>query len=102
MKCFLVLDLQYQKFRKIVIMNIEVKVTASAKSNSLKKENGIYYIRISAKAIDGKANKAIIDFLSSELNLKKKDVEILKGEKSSKKLISLNIDEDKLESYFTK
>lgn len=72
MKCFLVLDLQYQKFRKIVIMNIEVKVTASAKSNSFKKENGIYYIRISAKAIDGKANKAIIDFLSSELNLKKK------------------------------
>ena len=102
MKRFLVLDLQYQKFRKIVIMNIEVKVTASAKSNSLKKENGIYYIRRSAKAIDGKANKAIIDFLSSELNLKKKDVEILKGEKSSKKLISLNIDEDKLESYFTK
>ena len=95
MKRFLVLDLQYQKFRKIVIMNIEVKVTASAKSNSFKKENGIYYIRISAKAIDGKANKAIIDFLSSELNLKKKDVEILKGEKSSKKLISLNIDETK-------
>ena len=44
-------------------MNIEVKVTAGAKSNSFKFENGTYSIRIMAKAIDGKANKAIIDFL---------------------------------------
>ena len=83
-------------------MNIEVKVTAGAKSNSFKLENGAYSIRIMAKAIDGKANKAIIDFLAYELNLKKSDVEILKGEKSSKKLISINIDEKNLQKYFNK
>ena len=81
-------------------MNLEVKVTAGAKSNSFKFENGAYSIRIMAKAIDGKANKAIIDFLADELNIKKRDVEILKGEKSSKKIISINIDKEKLEKYF--
>uniref|UniRef100_UPI003F4BEF0D DUF167 domain-containing protein n=1 Tax=Brachyspira catarrhinii TaxID=2528966 RepID=UPI003F4BEF0D len=83
-------------------MNIEVKVTAGAKSNSFKFENGAYSIRIMAKAIDGKANKAIIDFLADELNLKKRDIEILKGEKNSKKLISLNINDDNLKKYFNK
>ena len=83
-------------------MNIEVKVTAGAKSNSFKFENGVYSIRIMAKAIDGKANKAIIDFLADELNIKKRDIEILKGEKNSKKLISININDDDLKNYFNK
>ncbi|WP_157154668.1 DUF167 domain-containing protein [Brachyspira murdochii] len=83
-------------------MNIEVKVTAGAKSNSFKFENGAYSIRIMAKAIDGKANKAIIEFLADELNIKKKDIDILKGEKSSKKIIAINIEENKLKEYFSK
>ena len=83
-------------------MNLEVKVTAGAKSNSFKFENGAYSIRIMAKAIDGKANKAIIDFLADELNIKKRDIEILKGEKNSKKLISININDDDLKNYFNK
>ncbi|MDO6993436.1 DUF167 domain-containing protein [Brachyspira innocens] len=84
------------------MMNIEVKVTAGAKSNSFKFENGAYSIRIMAKAIDGKANKAIIEFLADELNIKKKDINILKGEKSSKKIIAINIEENKLKEYFSK
>ena len=82
------------------MINIEVKVTAGAKSNSFKKEKGLYYIRIMAKAIDGKANKSIIEFLSEELNLKKKDIKIVRGEKSSKKIISINIEDNILEEYF--
>lgn len=82
------------------MINIEVKVTAGAKSNSFKKENGLYYIRIMAKAIDGKANKSIIEFLAEELNLKKKDIEIIRGEKSGKKIISINIEDNILEEYF--
>ena len=82
------------------MINIEVKVTAGAKSNSFKKENGLYYIRIMAKAIDGKANKSIIEFLSEELNLKTKDIEIIRGEKSGKKIISINIEDNIFEEYF--
>ena len=82
------------------MINIEVKVTAGAKSNSFKKENGLYYIRIMAKAIDGKANKSIIEFLAEELNLKKKDIEIIRGEKSGRKIISINIEDNILMEYF--
>lgn len=92
----------YKKYNRYNIMNIEVKVTAGAKSNSFKFENGAYSIRIMAKAIDGKANKAIIEFLADELNIKKKDINILKGEKSSKKIIAINIEENKLKEYFSK
>ena len=81
-------------------MNIEVKVIAGAKSNSFKYENSVYSIRIMQKAIDGKANKAIIEFLSSELNIKKKDIIILKGEKSNKKIISIDMDSSLFNSYF--
>ena len=82
------------------MINLEIKITAGAKSNSFKKENGLYYIRIMAKSIDGKANKSIIEFLSEELNLKKKDIEIIRGEKSSKKIISINIENDIFDEYF--
>lgn len=82
------------------MINLEIKITAGAKSNRFKKENGNYYIRIMAKAINGKANKSIIEFLSKELNLKKKDIEIIRGEKSSKKIISINIEDNILEEYF--
>ena len=92
----------YKKYNRYNIMNIEVKVTAGAKSNSFKFENWAYSIRIMAKAIDGKANKAIIEFLADELNIKKKDINILKGEKSSKKIIAINIEENKLKEYFSK
>ena len=92
----------YKKYNRYNIMNIEVKVTAGAKSNSFKFENGAYSIRIMAKAIDGKANKAIIEFLSDELNIKKRDIEILKGEKNSKKIIAINIDEKNLQKYLNK
>lgn len=84
------------------MVNLEVKVTAGAKSNSFKKENELYYIRIMAKAIDGKANKSIIEFLAKELNIKKKDIEIIRGEKSSKKIISINIEDNVLQEYFNK
>ncbi len=84
------------------MVNLEVKVTAGAKSNSFKKENELYYIRIMAKAIDGKANKSIIEFLAKELNIKKKDIEIIRGEKSGKKIISINIEDNVLQEYFNK
>lgn len=84
------------------MVNLEVKVTAGAKSNSFKKENELYYIRIMAKAIDGKANKSIIEFLAKELNIKKRDIEIIRGEKSGKKIISINIEDNVLQEYFNK
>jgi len=82
------------------MINLEIKVTAGAKSNGFKRKKGFYFLRIKAKAVDGKANKALIEFLANELNINKKDVEIIKGEKSGRKIISINIDENVFNEYF--
>lgn len=51
------------------------------------------YIKLSIKAppIDGKANKAIIEFLSKELDLPKSTIEIEVGKVSSYKVLSFSI-----------
>ena len=44
-------------------------------------------IKISKPAVDGKANKAITEYLSEILNLPKSNISILNGEKSSQKCL---------------
>ena len=46
-------------------------------------------IRISAPAVDGQANNALVAFLSKKLGLKKTKVLLVNGEKSRSKLLEL-------------
>ena len=43
-----------------------------------------------APAVDGKANKALIELLAGHFKVKKKDIEIIKGELSREKVITVN------------
>ncbi len=47
-------------------------------------------IRVQAPAVDGKANEALIDFLSQELHLPKKFFEITAGQTSRLKTIKIH------------
>ena len=47
-------------------------------------------IRLSAAAVDGKANFALVSFLSKLLRIKKTEVLLVNGEKSRTKLLELN------------
>jgi len=69
-------------------ITINVKVIANAKQNSIEflDDNSIK-LRISKIAVDGKANKEIIEYLSDIFDRRKNDIQILKGEKSSHKVI---------------
>ena len=58
------------------------------------------YNRISIVGGSGSGKSTLCNILSKELNLKKKDIEIIRGEKSSKKIISINIEYNILEEYF--
>lgn len=81
-------------------MIIEVKVTAGAKSESFRiDKDGQYFIRVREKAIEGKANKAIIEYMSNILNIKKTCIRILKGEKTSRKLLDIDIDENIFKNF---
>ena len=68
-------------------VKIQVKISANAKKNSIETEGDKIKLKISKPAVDGKANKEIISFLSNILNLPKNNIKILSGEKSSFKML---------------
>lgn len=66
-----------------------IKVVANSKNNSLDFQDGYIKLKIKEKPIEGKANKAIIKYLSDVLDIPKTRITILNGEKGSLKLIQV-------------
>ncbi len=67
----------------------KIKVVANSKINLIDFEYDFIKIKIMARAVEGKANKAIVEFLSDELEIPKSKIKILNGEKSSIKTIQI-------------
>ena len=70
-------------------MRLDVKVIPGARKNSLSEENGIFKVHLTAPAVDGKANAALIAFLAEHFDVKKRGIEIIKGLKSRRKTINI-------------
>ena len=70
-------------------MILSVKVKPNSRDNRISKENGLLVIRIHAPAQEGKANKAIVEFLSESMGIPKSFIEIVGGMSSSHKRISI-------------
>ena len=67
---------------------LDVKVIANSKKNSIEiMEDETWKIRVVKQAIDGKANKEIISYLSDILDKPKSKIRIIRGETSSRKNI---------------
>lgn len=80
-----------EKLEKGEVVNLKIKVIANAKINSLEEyTDEILKLRINKPAVDGKANKAIIEYLSSQFEVPKSNIIILKGEKNSLKDLLIN------------
>ena len=73
------------------LVKFQIKVSANSKINKLDFEDEIIKLKIAAPKIEGKANKAIIEFFSKELKVPKSKIKILLGEKSSYKTILIEI-----------
>lgn len=71
-------------------MNLEIKVIPNAKRNEIKKEGERYKIYLTAPAVDGKANKKLLEFLSEQFGVKKSSIFIKRGAKSRHKIIQIN------------
>ena len=67
-----------------------VKVVAGSKVNSIEFLDDYIKIKIAQKPVEGKANKAIIEYLSKMLSFAKSRIEITNGEKSSIKTIKIS------------
>ena len=75
-------------------MRIDIKVVPGAKKIAIKQERDIWKgeawkVYITAPAVDGKANKALIDVLAEYFQVRKSQIEIIKGLKSRHKTISI-------------
>ena len=60
-------------------------------------------VQINARAVEGAANAELVDFLSDLLNVKKRDVSIVSGDKSRHKVVQVsNVDPESVVSIFAK
>lgn len=75
---------------------LRLKISPNSAKNQLIKEGDIIKLKITAQPIEGKANKAVIEFLSKQLKVPKSSIEIIKGDTSKEKTIFIKTaDRDK-------
>ena len=69
-------------------VKVNLRISPNSKNNEIIKEaNGIVKVKIMAQPIDGKANKALIEFLSKNFKIPKTSIKIVKGETTKEKTI---------------
>lgn len=68
-----------------VIVNI--KISPNSSKNEIIKDGENIKIKITSPPVDGKANKALIEYLSKNFKIPKTSIKILKGETSKEKVI---------------
>lgn len=68
---------------------ITVRITPRASKNEIQEilDDGTVKIRITASPVDGQANQALIEFLSSVLDVAKSRLEIVAGQTSRDKIV---------------
>ena len=74
---------------------INVRVIPKAKKNNVSEERERVKVHVTAPAVGGKANRAVIEVLAGYFKIKKNNIRIIKGEKSREKVIDLNINDDR-------
>ena len=80
---------------------INLKISPNASKNEIIKNGDEIKIKLTAQPIEGKANKALIEFLSKELKIPKTSISILKGETSKDKTVLLKTtDREKIYGLF--
>ncbi|TAJ71594.1 MAG: DUF167 domain-containing protein, partial [Gallionellaceae bacterium] len=63
-------------------MEIKIKVIPAAKRNEIRPEGEGFKVYLNAPAVDGKANKALVEFLAEHYHVRKSQIQITKGLKS--------------------
>lgn len=68
---------------------IKVKIIPRSSQNKIIEEEGYLKIKLTAPPVEGKANKALIAFLSKEWGLPKSKITIVRGKTSKNKIIEI-------------
>ena len=82
----LIFELNSKKVVKFII-----KVSANSRTNSIDFCEDSIKIKVHAPAIEGRANKAIVEYLSEITGVAKSKIKIVNGEKSAIKTILMQL-----------
>ncbi len=72
-----------------MVINIKVEPRSSKSGITGYYGDGLK-VKLNSPPVEGKANKELIEILSREFKISKKDIEIIRGEKSKNKVVRLN------------
>jgi len=61
----------------------------SSKDEIVRQKDGVYKIKLTAPAIEGKGNKALLKLLARKLGIPKREIRIISGERSRIKSIQI-------------
>ena len=76
---------------------VQLKISPNASKNAVSKDETGVKIKLTAQPVEGKANKALIEFLSKQFQIPKTSIIILKGETSKDKTLLIKVsDSDKI------
>ena len=76
---------------------VQLKISPNASKNAVSKDETGVKIKLTAQPVEGKANKALIEYLSKLLKVPKSFIEIVKGETSKDKSVLIKVsDSDKI------
>ncbi len=76
---------------------VQIKISPNASKNEIIKDDTGIKIKLTAQPIEGKANKALIEFLSKQFKIPKTSISIIKGETSKDKTLLIKVsDSDKI------
>ena len=81
--------IQLQPAGKGTALAIQVVTRANRTELAEVLEDGTLRIRLNAPPVDGKANCALIDFLAGIFQVRESDIEIVAGEHSRKKIVTI-------------
>ena len=66
---------------------VNLKIVPNSSKNDIVLEEDFVKVKITAQPIEGKANKALIEFLSKKFKIPKTSIEVVKGETSKEKTL---------------
>ena len=70
-------------------MTIEIRVIPNASKTELIKTETGYKVKIQSPPVDGNANDALVELLSKEFCIAKRQIEIIKGQTSRNKTVRI-------------
>lgn len=73
---------------------LQIRISPNASKNEIIKNDDGIKVKITAQPVDGKANKALIEFLSKQFKVPKTSFEIIRGETSKDKTILIRVFEE--------